>query len=231
MKWREHLIVLAAILVPIVVEGYRFYMSGDLIHVALILPVLGIALFYILVSAQLARGQAEVQRILDSRLPRTMYLTKEAQVVSALISIIQRAESYIVASGSRSNQTAYLSAIEDRVKEGVPYWRIMLTRPISPELCDHLCRLVDEPNVFIGWTEESDIGNTCLTEQGVVVALPSPRPKELLGIFMSDQNIARRFKSYMDVVYGSSTRVASRQEIRELRKSRLIELGHSTEAK
>jgi len=231
MKWREHLVVLTAILVPIVVEGYRFYMSRDIVHGALILPVIGIALFYILVSAQLARGQVEVQRILDARLPRTMYLTEQSQVVSALVSIIQRAESYIVASGSRSSQIPYLSAIEERVKEGVPYWRIILTTPITRELCDHLSRLVDEPNVFIAWTEESDIGNTCLTDHGVVVALPTPRPEELLGIFISDRNIARRFKSYMDMVYGSSRRVASRDEIQGLRNPHVTEVDHSTRAK
>jgi len=72
-------------------------------------------------------------------------LTRWAELVEAMTEVVTTAEEWLVATGSRSREKAYLAAIETAVAHSpdLVYYRILYGLPRHRELTDHLLRLLE----------------------------------------------------------------------------------------
>ncbi|MFF7816033.1 XRE family transcriptional regulator [Streptomyces sp. NPDC007945] len=88
-------------------------------------------------------GQDGVARVLHQA-PGTL-VTRWAELVEAMISVVAGAREHLVVTGSRSREKAYLEAIETAVARypGLVHTRVLYGPPSHPELAGHLVRLME----------------------------------------------------------------------------------------
>ncbi|MFE4658151.1 XRE family transcriptional regulator [Streptomyces hydrogenans] len=88
-------------------------------------------------------GQDGVARVLHQA--QGTLVTRWADLVEAMISVVTGAREHLVVTGSRSREKAYLEAIETAVAQNpdLVHTRVLYGPPSHPELAEHLVRLME----------------------------------------------------------------------------------------
>ncbi|MGW6244414.1 XRE family transcriptional regulator [Streptomyces roseolus] len=88
-------------------------------------------------------GQDGVARVLHQA--QGTLVTRWADLVEAMISVVAGAREHLVVTGSRSREKAYLEAIESAVARypALVHTRVLYGPPSHPELTGHLVRLME----------------------------------------------------------------------------------------
>jgi hypothetical protein len=126
------------------------------------------------------------------------YIAETKDVIKNLSSITQEAKEFLYSIGAKSTAEDYLAEIELKNMENFQYRRLLTGDHITKELHDHLLtiRKNGEIDVKIAWIKSEKYGQMTITENGVIIALPSPYKKEFKGIKIIGDNDARHYIQY-----------------------------------
>lgn len=166
--------------------------------------------------------------------PTEQLLDSNDDVQSALWTVVDEASRFIVCSGSRSRDEAYLRLIEDRLRAepGLSYCRLLFGPPHHSVLRDHLLRVLEirDPrrtahgagkSIFLGMfddlTEEPE-RFVCANEHRAVLPLLSLNGLALYdtALVVNDPGRAEKWASRLREAYHAGRRIETAQAIRAL---------------
>ncbi|MFC1981800.1 hypothetical protein ACFLVN_06140, partial [Chloroflexota bacterium] len=182
--------------------------------------VLLVALFLLIIWA-LGRHRREVSYILETHLPTARFIINNPRLlVAEMVTTINEADEFIMATGGRAREDKYLKAIENKIlkNQRIEYWRVMLGERIHHRLHLHLEKLFGCPNVHIKRHKQEIYGHILVSEERVILFFADPQP----GVFGSGQiltepGIANRYKEFVLRLYGDrETQDINKEEIRTL---------------
>ena len=114
-------------------------------------------------------------------------LTTPDEILTTNLEIVRAASKFLCATGSRSRDSEYLDAIEQRVTENpsLAYFRILFGTPLTPQMVRHLRRMIgirdgnEEPRQTISIGVYTSVrtypseATICLNERTALFVLPS----------------------------------------------------------
>ncbi len=213
---RQAIFFLVNILLIVGLGIYSYVAEREPNRFILVIPLALIVIISLLFLYLIVDAETRLYRVLDRKLPTVEYLTKY-DVEKDLEILAKRAEGFIVATGGASHNAPYLKAIEQRVKSGVPYWRVLFSEPITAEMCDHLSSLVCAENVSITKLEKSAYISILAVDHGYIIALPVPGRGQLMGLKIPSADRSQEIFKYLMVLTQNATKVSTKDEIEALR--------------
>jgi len=172
--------------------------------------------------------------ILAETLPRL--IRGAERLIAANMRLVNEAESLIYATGSRSRDSVYLSAIEDRLASdpSIEYWRVLIGPPRRLELVKHLekvlkIRSADDRSagkktvhiaIYENWKVQPEVF-LCGTEKTCLSVLPSidgVGQYSTANVFTGPKYV-RAYIDFVKSLYNAGDKIESQQEIDHLRES------------
>ena len=143
------------------------------------------------------------------------YIADTHDVVRELTKLVSEAEEFIFSIGAKSTAKEYLDEIETKVKKKVQYRRLLTGDHITPELYRHLSKIIEisDSDVNIAWNKSEKYGLMTITENGVIIALPSPYKQKFTGIKLVGDHNARLYNHYFMEAFSKSTEILTKDGV------------------
>jgi len=183
-----------------------------------VLPLLSVVVFALIILNIVISTEDRITQTIDNRLPKLSYLDERKEVELSTLELVENASEFIIATGGRSKNIEYLSAIEKKVQnEGVLYWRIIFNEKITRELFEHFKNIISQPNVTIAQIVDTSYGNMIITDRGMLMALPVPNNKELKAILVPKPDYSQKmYNEYMMTIFSKAKKINSLEETMSL---------------
>lgn len=212
---REDFLLIVDIILIVGLGIYSYIIEQEPNKFNLVIPLMLILVVFFLFLYLIAKAEARLNQSLNRKLPTVEYMTKD-DVEKDLENLAKKASKFIATTGGASRNKDYLKAIEQKVKSGVPYWRVIFNEPISREMCEHLCALVSLQNVSISKIEKGGYSNISAVEQGYIIALPVPGHGQLMGLKIPSADRAQDMFTYLVTLSQGATKISTKEEIEAL---------------
>jgi len=166
---------------------------------------------------KLTRIERLLQQSMDAYGQGIQYLENSSNVISELQDMVRKADKFIMTLGAKSTATSYLEQIASEVKvRDITYFRLLTGDHITHNLHVHLGALLNEPKVEIAWNRSEKYGNFTVSEQQVIVALPTPSWDRFAGIKLPGERIAAPYSQCFLEAFRKSVPVRTERAIEAL---------------
>jgi len=166
---------------------------------------------------KLARIERLLQQSIDTHVLGIQYLRDKSSVIKELRGMVRRADEFIMAVGAKSTAKPYLDQIVKRVNSrDILYYRLLSGDHITHDLHIHLDALLSMPGVRIAWNRSEKYGTLTVSEQQVIIGLPTPNPDKFTGIKLPGEHNALLYNQYFLEAFNNSVPVKTRRAIEAL---------------
>jgi len=216
---RKYVILTLSATVIINLIGLFWWQSWNLI-IYFSIPILLLLLLYSLLTSQMLNAQNSIIENVKSISPGFEYVTGQKFVQRTLTDAINETQDFIFATGGRAKDVDYLESLTQKVLGGsVRYYRVILGDHIHHPLHTHLQKLIEKKSdsVYVGHLPSEKYGNMLVTDQEVILYLPSPSFGGLDTVLrIRNLDLARKYQLYLMQAYGDSKKIDTETEFREL---------------
>ena len=127
---------------------------------------------------------------------------------------MSKANEILMAVGAKSTATIYLQQVSRKVGSGdITYYRLLTGNHITHELHEHLGSLLGSPNVDVAWNYSEKFGTFTVSEDQVVLAIPSPYLSKFTGIVLPGSASSRLFTHLFLEAFHSSTPITGPKQL------------------
>lgn len=162
----------------------------------------------------LARIETLLRRAVKSQALGVQYLPDRYSVLRRLEDTVSKANETLMAVGAKSTATIYLQQVSRKVASGdITYYRLLTGNHITHELHEHLGSLLGSPDVHVAWNYSEKFGTFTVSEDHVVLAIPSPHPSRFTGIMLPGSANSRLFTYLFLEAFRSSTPITGQQQL------------------
>ena len=152
--------------------------------------------------------------------PNFELITGEDFVKKTLTETINEAKDVIFTTGGRAGDVDYLNALTLKVlNEDVKYYRVILGDHIHHTFHEHITKLIDRktPSVYVGYQLREKYGNILVTNDKVILYLPSPSLKGLdMVLKIADPDLAKKYQLYVMQIYADSKKITNSEDLDKL---------------
>ena len=151
--------------------------------------------------------------------PNFELITGEDFVKRTLTETINEAKDVIFTTGGRAREVDYLNALTQKVlNEDVKYYRVILGDHIRHTFHEHLKELIDRkpPSVYVGYQLEEKYGNILVTNDKVILYLPSPSLGLDMVLKIADPDLAKKYQLYVMQIYAESKKITNSEDLDKL---------------
>lgn len=218
---RERTYIIITLVATLIINliGLFFGQSWNLV-VYFSIPILLLLLVYFLMVSQMLNMEKSLLEKMKSISPGFEYITGEDFVKRTLIETISETKEFIFTTGGRAREVDYLHCLTQKVLNGnVKYYRVILGDHIQHSFHEHLKELLNRKldSVYIGHQLEEKYGNMLITDDEIILYLPSPTFKSLDTVLkIANPNLAKKYQIYVMQIYSESKKIIKDNELREL---------------
>ncbi len=161
-------------------------------------------------------------------------LTTSEEILKTNLEIVGAASKFLCATGSRSRDGEYLDAIEQRVTENpsLAYFRILFGTPLTPQMVQHLRRIIDirdgneEPRQTISIGVYASVrtypleATICLNERMALFVLPSIHGawRYDTAVVFEEPAVIEGWHRWIEEMYRAGKPISSTAEITKLER-------------
>lgn len=161
--------VLITFVISLVGEQTEFKWLATVVSLLVLVSVLGFAMIA-------ARAEERLERFIEARLPETKFIDNATLLAAELKNAVEDADQFISCSGSQGRNSDYLAAIENRIKAGIDYKRILYPDRLNESLLAHVKSVLSNQGVVtISAIEERNLPHLLITEKTALIVIPQPR--------------------------------------------------------
>jgi transcriptional regulator with XRE-family HTH domain len=161
-------------------------------------------------------------------------LTNADEILTTNLEIVRSANKFLGATGSRSRDSEYLNAIEQRVTEdpSLAYFRILFGTPLTPQMARHLRRIIairdsnEEPRQTISVGVYASVrtypseATICLNERTALFVLPSIHGawRYDTAVVFEEPAVIEGWHRWIEEMYRAGKPIATPAEITKLER-------------
>lgn len=216
---RTYIIITLGLTVVVNIVGLFLGKSWNT-FIYFLFPILFVLLMYFLIVSQMINMQAELSEKIKSISKGYEFVSGEDFVKRNLVETIKKAEEFIFTTGGRAREVDYLQCLTQKViNENIKYYRVILGDHIQHSFHEHLKEIIDKKvdSAYIGHQIEEKYGNMLITDEEIILYLPSPSFKSLDTILkIDDPNLAKKYQLYIMQIYSESKKITSDTELKDL---------------
>ncbi|GAG14189.1 unnamed protein product, partial [marine sediment metagenome] len=218
---RERIIIIITLVATVIINLTGLLLGKSWNNVVyFFIPILLILIFYFLIVSQMINMEKNIFEKIKSISPNFEIITGEDFVKKTLTETINEAKDVIFTTGGRAREVDYLNALTQKVlNEDVKYYRVILGDHIQHTFHEHLKELIDrkEPSVYVGYQLEEKYGNILVTNDKVILYLPSASFKGLdMVLKIADPDLAKKYQLYVMQIYAESKKITNSEDLDKL---------------
>lgn len=218
---RERIYIIITLVVTVIINFIGLLLGTNWnIFVYLSIPIILVLILYFLIASQMINMEKNIFERIKSISPNFEFVIGEDFVKRTLTEVIKEAEDTIFTTGGKAREVDYLNTLTQRVlNEDVKYYRVISGNYIRHTFHEHLKELMDHKtqSVYIGHQLEEKYGNMLVTNDKVILYLPSPSFKELdMALKISDSTLANKYQLYIMQIYAESKKITNSEELKKL---------------
>lgn len=184
------------------------------------IPILLVLLMYFLIVSQMYNMRTELFEDLKSISSGYKFISGEDFVKRNLIEAISNTKEFVFATGGRAQEVDYLQCLTQKIlEENVKYYRVILGDHIHHSFHEHLQEIISRKpdSVFIGHHLEEKYGNMLITDEDIILYLPSASFKGLdTALKIDDVKLAKKYQLHVMQIYSEARKITLETELREL---------------
>lgn len=218
---RERIIIIITLVATVIINLTGLLLGKSWSNVVyFFIPILLILIFYFLIVSQMINMEKNIFEKIKSISPNFEFITGEDFVKRTLIETINEAKDIIFTTGGRAGDVDYLNALTLKVlNEDVKYYRVILGDHIHHTFHEHIKELIDRKasSVYVGYQLKEKYGNILVTNDKVILYLPSPSFKGLdMVLKITDPNLAKKYQIYVMQIYADSKKITNNEDLDKL---------------
>lgn len=218
---KERVYIIIALCVTVLINIIGLFLGKNLETVSIFfMPILLVLLLYFLIVSQMFNMQTDILEKIKSISPGYEFISGEDSVKKNLVETIQKTEEFIFTTGGRAREVNYLNCLNRKVlNENVKYYRIILGDHIHHDFHEHLREVVNKKpsSVYIGHEMKEKYGNMLITDEEIILYLPSRTFKGMDTVLkIADSDLARKYQLYIMQIYSESKKITEDMELKEL---------------
>lgn len=210
-----------AVVVAVVIGliGLLLGQSWDL-FAYLSIPILLVLILYVLIVSQMMNMERSIFAKMKSISQNPEFIEGDDSVTKTLIETMNEADEAIFTTGGKVREVDYLGALARKILDtGATYYRVILGDHIQHTFHEHLRELIEKKScsVHIGHQPEEKYGNMLITNDKVILYLPSPSFEGLDTVLkIADPNLARKYQLYVMQIYAESEKITDNEGLKKL---------------
>ena len=217
---RERIIIIITLVATVIINFTGLLLGESWNNVVyFFIPILLILIFYFLIVSQMINMEKNIFEKIKSISPNFELITGEDFIKRTLTETINEAKDVIFTTGGRAREVDYLNTLTQKVlNEDVKYYRVILGDHIRHTFHEHLKELIDRkaPSVYVGYQLEEKYGNILVTNDKVILYLPSPSLGLDMVLKIADPDLAKKYQLYVMQIYAESKKITNSEDLDKL---------------